>query len=121
MRPAIILAIAFVFLDASALAQESNPDGIIGKPSITILAGLQTGSGDNTVSGIGTIASQKSDFNGLVVDAKIIYPAVTGVSLLFDLTVNLQRLELPETSSLPRQKSNLDVYSFAFGVRFFTQ
>jgi hypothetical protein len=117
--PLTFLLLCFVVV-SSSFAQDSNPDGMIGKPSITLLGAIQRGSGEISVLNTPTL-KQDTEFKAWFLGGNITYPVTRTVSLIFEVGGVSQESKHPETLEFFGSTSELRVYSFTFGIRMFTQ
>lgn len=121
MKKLISLFVLFFLFSGFCFGQESNPDGKIGKPTVTILGGLRTGDSKFTLSENGLSVKRDGEFSGSGVWINLTYPTSRSLSLIFQFNADWQNSEYPVTRDFYRQESKFTTYGFVFGLRFFTQ
>lgn len=74
-RQKIIIGVVGLFLLASpGLAQDKNPDGVIGKPSITLMGGFRIGSGESTIRPNSHTIKYTNNLNRYGLYTEVVYP-----------------------------------------------
>lgn len=117
----IVLICGLLIFASNGFAQDSNPDGVIGKPMLILLGGFRTGSGELTLWQNMYPIKRGGDFSGFGLLGEIICPASKNLSLVFQISGDWHKINYPETPKFFRQKSRFGIYSFVFGFRIFTQ
>jgi len=117
----IVMVLVLALFVSPVFAQDSNPDGAIGKLVLGLYGGVRTGTGESITSQGNLSVRHNSDFSGSGLWAVITYPASRSISLIFQVSGDWQNTEFPETSDFYKQESKYGIYSFAFGIRIFGQ
>jgi hypothetical protein len=106
-----------MFDTTSTIIKKSNPDGIIGHPSLTLWAGFGGGTIKNS---IGRINLPNGDASSYTLRADVIYPATKSTSLLLQIGITGESQSFPETSEYYNEKISLNGYGIVVGVRIFS-
>lgn len=121
MKITATILFVLMLLVPHCLAENSNPDGIIGKPVLILLGGFRTGSGDLTLWQNMYPIKRDTGFSGFGLLGEIICPTSKHLSLTFRISGDWHKTNYPETSKFLREQSRFGIYSFVFGFRIFTQ
>jgi|GEM_PF-1514707 len=119
MKKKLFVFLLIVFTAPIARATDSNPDGILNAPTITILGGFQTGSDTYSQWEGSRVYTSHGDLSGPLVTAEIIYPTTKNLSLIFRFSGSWQKLEHPQSRDFYQTESKVSGYGFLFGLRVF--
>ena len=113
----LLMVMVLVLIPVIIFGQESNPDGIVGKPSFTLLGGFGTGDIKQHINGIdaGTV-----DLKSYGVKLEVLYPLSKSASFIFQVNISKENQNSPETLDFYKMKSDLTGYGFVVGVRLFS-
>lgn len=122
MKKLLIFSFVYILIFSSlSFAENSNPDGILRKPVLTLLIGLQEGSAQNSIKKIGYSINNDASLGGYALSGEILYPTTSRISLIFRFGVNSQTYSWTETPLFLAEENKTNTYNFTFGIRLFTR
>ena len=112
----ILIVLMMVILPVLCFAQKSNPDGIIGRPSLTLLGGYGLG---DIHKNINSNSLPLADLKTYGFRIEMIYPIDKETSFIFQLHYDKQNEKLSETYDIWKNELNLTGYGLVVGIRLF--
>jgi len=112
----LLMVLVLVLIPVILFGEESNPDGVIGNPSFTLLGGLGMGNMKQKVS---DLDAGDFDLKTYGVRLEILYPMSKSSSFILQFNLDKQNLNSPETFDFYKMESNLTSYGIVVGIRLF--
>lgn len=113
----MFIVFVFILTPAFGWAQNSNPDGLVGSPSLTLYYGYGSG---NIKQTIGNSPQPQASLDNYGFKVELIYPASRYISFIFQANYEKQDQNFPENHEYLNMENKLTGYGFVFGIRLFS-